>query len=215
MSRSVLVLLALTVLVPVGALALAWRASNQRAEALLAEARAEVAEQQARARAAEVERSAKEPSPPRRDRDGPLTQALRPEAPAGAGEVAVLDLEDIRERLDRIEAQLARLLADSSSADDAGLGALEQRRPAEDWEALEALIHAWNVDERAARARTVLLGYRDVLERYGTPTEIWGERGELNWLYARGRDPVSDAWQEEVWFQFVDGFVVQLGVKQP
>ena len=71
------------------------------------------------------------------------------------------------------------------------------------------------VDERAARARTVLLGYRDVLERYGTPTEIWGERGELNWLYARGRDPVSDAWQEEVWFQFVDGFVVQLGVKQP
>ena len=103
----------------------------------------------------------------------------------------------------------------SSSPAGEGLLALREEHPEPDWQTLDSLVAQWNRDEDSARGETLLLGYRDVIRRFGTPDEVWGTGEDLNWLYVDGIDPVSGETVREVWFQFVDGFVVQLGVKQP
>ena len=165
-----------------------------------------------------------ESRPPQSPSPQPAPSPVLPDVRAPRGIAAATEqaaaIDDLRERLGRIEASLdAALEAPPAAADEpetaAALAQLKEAQPEPSWDALQALIHQWNLDEEEARRSTQLLGYREVLGRFGTPTELWGSREELNWLYGQGRDPFTGEWQLEVWFQFVDGFVVQLGVKQP
>ena len=130
--------------------------------------------------------------------------------------------------LDELRAELARAgtlaprpwwdgFAETETAFHGGydLLPLKEQQPEPNWTNLRELIALWNRDEPSARQSTLLLGYRDVLERFGTPTEVWaGEKG-LNWSYVDGLDPFTGEAQLEVWLQFHDGFATELGIKQP
>lgn len=85
------------------------------------------------------------------------------------------------------------------------LGELKSERGEADWKALDALSADWHRDPEEAKRSVKLLGFRDVLARYGTPTEIWRNDGGAHWVYQRGVD--------ELYFRFNDGFVTVLGVK--
>lgn len=148
---------------------------------------------------------------------------------AGASESTPREDAALAQRLDAIQrsveelrgaiaqAQAERFATEAATADSSGgeLFALREEHPEPNWQALDSLVAQWNRDEEAARDETLLLGYRDVIRRFGKPDQVWGTGASLNWLYVDGIDPVSGETVREVWFQFVDGFVVQLGVKQP
>ena len=85
------------------------------------------------------------------------------------------------------------------------LGELKASEDGPDWKALDDLMDQWHRDESEAKQAVKLLAFRDVLTRYGTPTEIWSNEGGAHWVYQRGVD--------EVYFRFNDGFVTVLGVK--
>jgi hypothetical protein len=137
----------------------------------------------------------------------------QPDAPDGSERLLAVEaaLRDVQSALERLE---ARLEAGAASA-GGELSALRAEHPEPDWEALRELMGVWYRDEATAREETLLMGYRDVLARFGKPSQVWGSADELNWLYVDGLDPITGETVTEVWFQFVDGFVTQLGVKQP
>ena len=75
---------------------------------------------------------------------------------------------------------------------------LKDKNAEPNWPALNDLIRQWNLDEDLARRETWLLSYRDVLERYGTPSRTYQNERGSNWVYADGRDPITGASQQVV-----------------
>jgi hypothetical protein len=117
--------------------------------------------------------------------------------------------------LEELRAALEAHLAEDRELARGGLGELKERYPEENWPALRELIHAWNLDEEETRRDVLLLGYREVLERYGAPTTSWGGEQGIDWLYYDAVDPVTGETSTEVWVHFADGLVTDMGIKQP
>jgi hypothetical protein len=108
------------------------------------------------------------------------------------------------------------LVADSEGAGGLqGLTKLKEKYPEANWPALNQLIHAWNLDEETTRQDMLLMGYREVMEKYGAPTTTWGGKGGLHWLYFDSKDPVTGETRTEIWIFFADGIVTDMGIKQP
>ena len=136
--------------------------------------------------------------------DGRLPPAGEPADLTGV----IAALRELREALD------AHLGEDRDLA-RSGLGELKERYPDVNWPELRELIHHWNLNEEEARRGVLLLGYREILERYGAPTTTWGGKDGLNWLYYDAQDPVTGETATEVWIHFADGLVTDMGIKQP
>ncbi len=89
---------------------------------------------------------------------------------------------------------------------------LRAQHPVTDWNAVHGLIDLWSADPAAARQDTMLLSQRDLLKRFGTPTELWGGDGVLNWFYQEGYDAAAETYLVEVYFRLNDGYVTLLNV---
>jgi hypothetical protein len=79
-------------------------------------------------------------------------------------------------------------------------------------EALELLRQQHVRDAREAMLTHRLLGYREVLERFGGPTKVYGGDGGVVFLYTYGDHPEHAV---EVSITFCDGLVVEVDSYSP
>lgn len=123
------------------------------------------------------------------------------------------ELARLEQTLAEHAATLSELRTRASSATDRGVSLAErrQRSPEPNWNALNAWLDVARKDGNAERALVQLLTYEDVLERYGTPSDVRfdHEYGLTWWQYVRG-EPDGDGQSEvRIQFGFADGRVVR------
>ncbi len=135
--------------------------------------------------------------------------ARQPDARAPATELA-----EVAARLREVERLLAlqgeRLV---ELAPDAGLAELARERGEADWESLEEFRRRFRGDDSGATGELRLLGYRDVIDRFGAPTESWSNERGTHWIYGDGHDAAEGGYQREVYVRFQDGLVTLAGAK--
>lgn len=139
-----------------------------------------------------------------------LRPARVPDVVAASRRPAVDHDAEILARLDGLATSLEALRA-SAVAPEERLAELRAAKPGPDWDELDELLALWRVDPQAARADVLLTSEARVLERYGTPSLIWGEG---KWVYGRGKLAGRDAWALQVVLRVQDGLVRELWVEE-
>jgi len=138
---------------------------------------------------------------------GRESDVVRPEPARSEVEEPFPELQRLERRVQELHDVLDEHVTDSRSwrERNRSLGELKASEDGADWTALDELIAQWLRSKDEAKKAVQLLTFRDVLARYGTPTEIWRNEDGAHWVYQRGVD--------EVYLRFNDGFVTVLGVK--
>jgi hypothetical protein len=159
---------------------------------------------------------------PASELDTPPSGAARDPLPS-AGDAPDADLlapdADLLKALARLE-QVVREEARNTRtllAPDSGERAVLERikdadRPA-DWAAWAPILALWRDDPEAARAAVKLLTDQEVLDRFGTPTDVWSVEQGITWQYARDKDPVDGGYGTEIILRVPKGYVTQLAVR--
>jgi hypothetical protein len=124
--------------------------------------------------------------------------------------------EDLRAMATALDKLRLAVEANMSGGADRMAGAsslleLKDKNAEPNWPALNDLIRHWSLDEDLARRETWLLSYRDVLERFGTPSRTYPNERGFNWVYADGRDPITGASQQVV-ITFNDGLAMRISI---
>lgn len=137
------------------------------------------------------------------------------EVPEGSSRerVAGADVDDLGPRLDRIEAELARLrevLRSGITPDPGAVTRAKEAHPEPKIAALRSLADAMNADWEQGVRQVHLLSAPDVLRRYGAPTGISpvhtdGRDGQVQWSY-EVRDFAGEIFG--VYITFQDGVVI-------
>ncbi len=122
------------------------------------------------------------------------------------------DLTTLISSLSELRQELALQIEENRERNARTLAELKEKHPDVKWTNLQALIDQWHVDEGKALEDARLLSMEDVIERYGSPTELWSNEKGTNWIYGEGEDP-EGGYETEVWLCFQDGLVTMLGVK--
>ena len=143
----------------------------------------------------------------REDRRQPVGE----EVAAGAGE-QVAELTGLVRTLEE-ELRAQRAAADSDESRKKRLERLRAENPETDWPAVYEVIADWGVDEEATARRLKLLSDETLLERFGSPTEMWGNAQGVHWVYGDGYDEAAKEYATELYLLVVDGTVTTAGVK--
>lgn len=122
------------------------------------------------------------------------------------------DLTALIASLSQLREDLALQIEENRERSARTLADLKKEHPEIKWTNLQALIDLWHVDQQKALEDARLLSMEDVIERYGSPTELWSNEKGTNWIYGEGEDP-EGGYSTEVWLCFQDGLVTMLGVK--
>ncbi len=140
-------------------------------------------------------------------------EPVEPVEPVDAGDAASEQLAAAILRLENLERALTEEVTRRKASAEPGLAEVKAEHPEEKWAALNDFMADWSRDEKAATDDLRLLSYRDVLTRFGSPTEMWSNERGTHWTYGRGHDAVNGGYQREVYVRFEDGLVTTLGVK--
>jgi hypothetical protein len=107
---------------------------------------------------------------------------------------------------------LSALIQNLSAQSTQSLVDVRNENPTPKWGELQNTISLWTQDQVKAQNELVMLSEKEVLLKFGAPTEVWSNNSGINWLYGSGLDP-EGGYQTEVWLLFLDGHVTVLGVK--
>ena len=79
---------------------------------------------------------------------------------------------------------------------------------------LNAVMALWREDHDLARKEVKLLIDRQILERFGPPTDVWSNTNGITWQYARDFDPVTEKYGTDIILRMPNGYVTQLAVRE-
>jgi hypothetical protein len=127
-----------------------------------------------------------------------------------SGEQSVSDPESRHGSSERLRSGATAETKRLTSPDSGTIAELAQTN--QNGKALELLRQQHVRDARGASRTHRLLGYREVLERFGGPTSVYGEDGGVVFLYTYG-DHAEHA--VELSFTFCDGLVVEVDSYSP
>lgn len=151
------------------------------------------------------------PAGARRPATTPVDDASRPLAQSEIDQVlaALQRTEDALRR----ELQLTReVVGDEAVRGDTLERIRDEPRPI-DWYAWDEILELWNEDPDLARKEVKLLTDEEVLDRFGTPTDVWSNTNGITWQYARDLDATTGKYATEVILRIPAGFVTQLAVR--
>ncbi len=132
-------------------------------------------------------------------------QPASPDPQADSGDLAA-SLADVQQRL-----QEALALLDGSVS----LREVREKKPVTDLPELQRLLDLWRSNREEALKNVQLLSSEETMERFGPPTKIWTDEGNVMWLYGDGAlDAATQKHEREVILGFVDGHVNQLSVHE-
>jgi hypothetical protein len=134
-----------------------------------------------------------------------------PSPPAGES-LNVVDLKNLISETSELKDALNEILHNLPTASAPLLSDVRKENPTPKWDELQKTILLWSWDEVKAQNELVMLSEREVLIKFGAPTEMWSSDKGVNWLYGSGHDP-EGGYLTEVWLLFLDGHVTVLGVK--
>lgn len=126
------------------------------------------------------------------------------------------DLLQALTRLEQVVREEARNTRNLLGPDPDERGVLDRIKDADrpaDWAAWAPILALWRDDPGAARAEVKLLTDQEVLDRFGTPTDVWSVDQGITWQYARDKDPADASWGTEIILRVPKGYVTQLAVR--
>lgn len=142
------------------------------------------------------------PASSTRESEGPL--------PATSFDALIASLDLLRESLEKESAQTRELIRGMPGSKSESLAETRKRKTAPDWLALTELERSWRTDADQANRSQYFQTAQDLLEAYGTPTEIFRPKGGVLFYYRRHPEgSAGPAW----YFRLQDSMVVEFWIE--
>jgi hypothetical protein len=123
----------------------------------------------------------------------------------------VLSIESLRQRLDRTEAMWTTHA--QAPADPLSLDELREDKHEVDWMECRNFIDDWKLDQAAAEENLKFTSDRDLMKRFGPPTEVWSNEKGVHWVYGEDYNELTETYETQIFLRLRDGYVTLVDVE--
>lgn len=155
--------------------------------------------------------------------DGELVPPLAVRSERVPASQASISAETLREltdsigamkaQLDRNEARLMSAFDPATAPRQASLDELKEEKIEVDWAEYRNYISDWEADAETAEESLKFKSDRDLMRRFGPPTEVWSNEKGTHWIYGENYNELTEKYETEIFLRLRDGYVTLVSVE--
>ena len=124
-------------------------------------------------------------------------------------------MAEIQAQLERREIKLASGAALQRTPQLSSLHEVREEKKEVDWVECRNFISDWKADPESAKEDLVFKSDRELMQRFGPPTEVWSNEKGTHWVYGEDYNDLTEKYETEIFVRLRDGYVTLVAVESP